>query len=76
MPQRSKRAWRPQVSLKTFLLCCLLGGCLAGWVSQSFHTFLGEQKIIESLTKRMPPGSLFTVAINGNSTCLVGHRVM
>ena len=77
MPQPSKRrCWLPQFTLKTFLLFYLLVGGGVAWVSHSYSEYLAEQRLIEALTKRMSPGSLMTVATNGETTCLVGSYFM
>ena len=76
MSQPSKRRWLPRFSLRTFLLFYLLGGVGVAWVSHSCGEYLAEQHLIESLTKRLPPGSVMTVDTNGKTTILVGRTLM
>ena len=76
MSKPSKRRWPPRFSLRTLLLFYLLVSSGGAWVAHSYSEYLAEQGLIESLTTRLPPGSLMTVIANGETTRLLGRPLM
>ena len=76
MNKTRKRNWRPQFSLRTLCLFCLLVGGPVAWLSHSYHEYLAEQRFIDTFATRTPPGSVVTVTTNGETTSIVGRSLM
>ena len=76
MSHTYKIRWLPRYSLKTFLLFYLLMGSGVAWIAGSYSEYLAEQRLLEALAERMPPGSMMRVNTNGDTSYLAGPVLM
>lgn len=67
MANPHRRKWRFQFSLRTFLLSCLLVGGPVAWLSHAYHEYQAEQRLIQAMAARTPPGTVMTVEIDGET---------
>ena len=75
MSHPTKRRWRPQISLRAFLLLCVLVGGTVGILAQSYHQYVSEQRLITKIRDRMSGNSL-TVTTNGDEAYIAGSPFM
>ena len=76
MAKSTQRRWRPQFSLRAFLVFCLLVGGHVAWLSHTYHEYQAEQRLIQALAKRTQPGTVMTVAIDGETVSSVGGDLL
>lgn len=73
---QSKRRRLLRFSLRTFLLFCLVCGIGVGWVSNNYHEYLAEQRLIEDLSMRRAQRSVVAVATNGKTEWIGASRLL